>query len=1044
MQLFHIAKHFTLGPPISSLTPWPDIPKGAGNEIPYDAAKSAPEFPGSMNNLPPPPLRYIRLGSHHPRTEPHMNPISPVGLRGSGGGVTADLLMDLTNSAAEGWRMRSRKSCQASGAVEDPKASPPPSIVAGSGGLEISGLLGSAEDGEGGSQGFKGRRRWTDDAANFCRAKGVCVTGSRRVRPSKDGSARQLDLPMKATFFHFIPTLQLPCTANLRPSTRHNKINRDSTDYLTVSRIVPCAPYKYSEMAQSTAAWVYEFVAPPRSAPPPLAPELALLIIRRGERHALRGRVSSGGQFELGFFSPSGGNSNSNYYVGIWYKRIPGRTVIWVMNRDSPITDPSSAELTVAPDGNLLLLTRNRPQEAIWSSNSTGSRGGGDDDTAVAVLLDSGNLVLRGRCGNSSAVVWQNFDHPTDTLVPGGWVGLNKSNGAYQALRSWRSATDPSTGLYTDRVDPRGSGQYEFLWNETAAYHYIGSWNGRYFVPIPEMVMSDKYTFIFVNNSEEVSYSFKVNDPSTVSRLVMSPHGQLTMFDWSDGSGQWLLHWATPTSQCDVYSVCGPFGLCDVASSQYCRCLPGFEPASPGDWVSQTWSAGCARKTSLQCSGNASSTTDGFLPVQNVQLPSSNSTGPHGGSSGDCASACLRNCSCTAYAYYRGVCFVWGDDLRNAQQLAAVDAGASTLFIRVAAADLAAANHGASTNNVRVALLGVSCVVLTILCLLFVLAWVRRREGTVHPDGSLLVFSHGYLAQCTKNFSHKLGSGSFGSVYKGTLPNHTAIAVKRLEGSAQGEKQFRTEVRTLGTIQHVNLVRLRGFCATRDERLLVYDYMPNGSLASVLSSGHGFRLLDWRARFGIMSGVARGLAYLHEQCHERIVHCDVKPENILLDAGFCPKVADFGMAKLIVRDFSKALTTTRGTVGYLAPEWILGLPITAKADVFSYGMMLLELISGRRNRDAAGAGRRYFPLWAATKVREGQFLALLDERLAGDADVEELGRACNQSEAVRPTMGQVVQVLEGSLRVATAPVPRFLEQLCAEDSCTYFHSSAGE
>jgi serine/threonine protein kinase len=175
-------------------------------------------------------------------------------------------------------------------------------------------------------------------------------------------------------------------------------------------------------------------------------------------------------------------------------------------------------------------------------------------------------------------------------------------------------------------------------------------------------------------------------------------------------------------------------------------------------------------------------------------------------------------------------------------------------------------------------------------------------------------------------------------VYKGSLPDHTAIAVKRLEGSAQGEKQFRAEFRTLGTIQHVNLVRLRGFCATGHERLLVYDYMPNGSLASVLSeSGHSSRPLDWRARFGIMAGVARGLAYLHERCQERIVHCDVKPENILLDAGLRPKVADFGMAKLIARDNSRALTTARGTVGYLAPEWILGLPITAKADVYSMG-----------------------------------------------------------------------------------------------------------
>ncbi|XP_066385420.1 G-type lectin S-receptor-like serine/threonine-protein kinase At2g19130 [Miscanthus floridulus] len=534
---------------------------------------------------------------------------------------------------------------------------------------------------------------------------------------------------------------------------------------------------------------------------------------------------------------------------------------------------------------------------------------------------------------------------------------------------------------------------------------------------------------------------------------ILSPHvgvsaiilTQLTIYDWSDASGQWLLHWATPTSQCDVYSVCGPFGLCDVSSSQYCRCLPGFDPVAQGDWVNQLWSAGCARKTSLQCSGNAPS-TDGFLPLQSVQLPGSFSPVAAAGNSGDCASACLRNCSCTAYAYRDG-CLVWHGDLRNVQQLSVGDAGASTLFLRVAAADLAAANQ----RDDRFPILGVSsAIVLAILCLLlFVLARVRRRDETVHHDGSLLVFSYGYLAQCTKNYSQKLGMGSFGSVYRGTLPDHTPVAVKRLEGSAQGEKQFRTEVRTLGMIQHVNLVRLRGFCATRHERLLVYDYMPNGSLASVLS-GHSFRLLDWRARFGIMAGVARGLAYLHEQCQEQIVHCDVKPENILLDGGLCPKVADFGMAKLIVRDFSQALTTARGTVGYLAPEWILGLPITAKADVYSYGMMLLELISGRRNRDAAAPGAGgcggYLPFWAATKVREGQFLALLDERLAvaGDADVEEVGRACNvawwciqQSEALRPTMGQVVQVLEGSLRVGTAPVPRFLEHLCAEDPCTF-------
>jgi len=149
--------------------------------------------------------------------------------------------------------------------------------------------------------------------------------------------------------------------------------------------------------------------------------------------------VSAGGMFELGFFSPAG---NSNYYVGIWYKQIPGRTVVWVMNRDSPVADPSSSELTLAQDGSLALLTGgdgNGSRESIWSSNSTGSR---DDDTAAAVaavLLDTGNLVLHGRSGgNSSAIVWQSFDHPTDTLVPGGWVGLNK-----RAKRCGRGGAPP-------------------------------------------------------------------------------------------------------------------------------------------------------------------------------------------------------------------------------------------------------------------------------------------------------------------------------------------------------------------------------------------------------------------------------------------------------------------------------------------------------------------------------------------------------------------------------------------------------------------------
>ncbi|XXG73732.1 hypothetical protein AAC387_Pa07g2593 [Persea americana] len=286
----------------------------------------------------------------------------------------------------------------------------------------------------------------------------------------------------------------------------------------------------------------------------------------------------------------------------------------------------------------------------------------------------------------------------------------------------------------------------------------------------------------------------------------------------------------------------------------------------------------------------------------------------------------------------------------------------------------------------------------------------------------LVAFSYRDLQSATKNFSEVLGRGGFGSVFSGTLPDSTAIAVKKLEEFGQGEKQFRAEVSTIGTIQHVNLVRLRGFCSERSKRLLVYDYMPNGSLDS-----HLFRdsaeTLDWGTRYQIALGTARGLAYLHEECIDCIIHCDIKPENILLDNKFCPKVADFGLAKLLGREFSRVLTTMRGTRGYLAPEWISGQAITPKADVFSFGMMLFEVISGRRNSEHSEDEKIvFFPIWAASRMAEGEVISLLDSRLEGNAIVEELQRAlrvacwCIQDdENHRPSMGQVVQMLEGVL-----------------------------
>uniref|UniRef100_A0A5B7A678 Protein kinase domain-containing protein n=1 Tax=Davidia involucrata TaxID=16924 RepID=A0A5B7A678_DAVIN len=268
------------------------------------------------------------------------------------------------------------------------------------------------------------------------------------------------------------------------------------------------------------------------------------------------------------------------------------------------------------------------------------------------------------------------------------------------------------------------------------------------------------------------------------------------------------------------------------------------------------------------------------------------------------------------------------------------------------------------------------------------------------------------------------------------------------------------EVSTIGTIQHVNLVRLRGFCSEGNKKLLVYDYMPNGSLESHLFRGKDSKVLDWKTRYQIALGTARGLAYLHEKCRDCIIHCDIKPENILLDAELCPKVADFGLSKLLGREFSRVLTTMRGTRGYLAPEWISGVAITAKADVYSYGMMLFEFLSGRRNSEPSEDGKiKFFPTWAASVTigggGGGDILSLLlDHSLEGNADAEEVTRICRvacwciqDDENHRPSMGQVVQILEGVLDVNLPPIPRSLQLFVDnhdQDDIVFFTSSSSQ
>ncbi|GLJ21871.1 hypothetical protein SUGI_0409030 [Cryptomeria japonica] len=753
-----------------------------------------------------------------------------------------------------------------------------------------------------------------------------------------------------------------------------------------------------------------------------------------------RSIISKNGTFELGFFSPRG---TSNWYIGIWYARISPKVIVWVANRDNPIRSMLGV-LKFSSDGDLRLL--DGKGRSVWWTDlaAKGSR---------ATITNSGNFIMLGDGQNKSEIVWESFAHPTDTSLPGMkvWKGMK--------LTSWKSSVDPASGLFSLGMDMSpGKTQMLMVYNNSVPYWSSGEWTGNYFANVPEINAPKIFEMSCVRISpSKIYFSFWIfrHGPTLTGRIsVDAEKGELKYWDLMD-DGTWNQGWSTYEGQCSRYDICGANGLCNA--NDVCSCIEGFKPKRDTDqgW----WSSGCSRRRPLQCSVTEG-TTDGFLEFNDRNLPEEESVSYNNESTNmqGCRTACLNNCSCTAFAFDISdlpVCRLWFGDLFKMR----VSSDSQSVFIRLAASELL---HSTSERSRKApalyillpSLVAACCVVLSLLMATFIL-WKRRRQRKKSEQEDMPVmlktFTYKELRIATENFKHKLGSGAFGSVFKGILPDSTLVAVKRLDGPARAEKQFRAEINTVGRIQHVNLVRLCGFCVEGSGRLLVYDYMPNGSLNSSLfcEEEEAEKVLDWKTRFEIALGTARGLVYLHEECRDRIIHCDIKPENILLDENFSPKIADFGLAKMVGRDFSRVLTTTRGTRGYLAPEWIAGLPITPKVDVYSFGMTLLEIISGRRNLDLkVEESRFYFPTWASSQIQRGNIMGIVDARIASEANIEEVRRAavvgglCIQDdENQRPSMDKVVNLLEGKMETPLPQIPRSLQvlvdQVTDEDNDTF-------
>ncbi|WOL12501.1 proline-rich receptor-like protein kinase PERK9 [Canna indica] len=287
-------------------------------------------------------------------------------------------------------------------------------------------------------------------------------------------------------------------------------------------------------------------------------------------------------------------------------------------------------------------------------------------------------------------------------------------------------------------------------------------------------------------------------------------------------------------------------------------------------------------------------------------------------------------------------------------------------------------------------------------------------------------FSYKELYEITNGFAHQniLGEGGFGSVYKGCLSDGREVAVKRLKlGSGQGDREFKAEVEIISRVHHRHLVSLVGYCISDNQRLLVYDYVSNGTLESHLH-GEGRPVMDWATRVKVAAGAARGIAYLHEDCHPRIIHRDIKSSNILLDNNFEAQVSDFGLARLAMDACTHVTTRVMGTFGYMAPEYASSGKLTEKSDVFSFGVVLLELITGRKPVDSTRPlGDESLVEWArpllSRAFETGEFGELIDHRLGKNYNKTEMLRmieaaaACTRhSASMRPQMGKVVRVLE--------------------------------
>ncbi|KAI3410256.1 uncharacterized protein J3R85_018860 [Psidium guajava] len=731
--------------------------------------------------------------------------------------------------------------------------------------------------------------------------------------------------------------------------------------------------------------------------------------------------VSSNEVFELGFFRP-GGSSSSKYYLAIWFKDDPYKKPVWVANRDNPLLD-SSYVLSIRYDGNLVISDRRSIQFLVnammlATSNNTN-----------ATLLDSGNFVLV----EGGSTVWESFYYPSDTFLPGmklGFLDIGTDKSRQQYLCSWQSPSVPASGSFDLALFRHDKTQLRVSHRDDVS-RLIGYYDGQRFRFLFNSSLED-YNFTFLSSATEIYLTFTAKKKNGWSWFEMAPSGEIKVFRMI---GKEISLAYSP--------ICA-----NTSSNSVADCYIEKPPF-------------CAV-------GNNFSRIEGSMPN-----PSAFDESDNLGIS-DCEIICRSNCSCTAFASYHddgsGCQFYYGDVQFTVDENGQ---GNTTMFVRGNITKMTRRFRRTSGHWKRRLLwliITIPLVVSIVSAFGVISRWkshtclewheeetnakrslelflnqmgtddsAKSREslsGKLNSvrkrDHELPILSFSCVSAATDDFSpsNELGEGGFGPVYKGILLGHE-IAVKRLSSkSRQGLEEFKNEVQLISKLQHRNLVRVLGCCIEREENILIYEYMANKSLDSFLFNPNRRPLLEWKTRMPIIQGIAQGLLYLHQHSRLKIIHRDLKSSNILLDKDMNPKISDFGLARIFGENEVRAKTTrVVGTYGYMSPEYAVHGLFSTKSDVFSFGVIMLEIISGRKNTTFTHSDRSLNLLGYAWELwSSGRGIELMDPASTDPSSAREFSLSlhiallCIQEQPEdRPDMSYVVSMLTNESAILPSP-----------------------